>query len=184
MEKISLGISTCLLGENVRYDGGHALDCFLRDTLDKYVRFVPICPEVECGFGVPRETMHLMGDPAHPRLVTTCSGIDHTKRMEAWAGARAAELAHSGLCGFIFKSNSPSCGMGRVKVYAEMGEPHTIGVGIFARIFREHFPLIPVEEDDRLHDPVLRENFIDRIFPPSNTARALIRRELQLRHPA
>jgi len=184
MEKVSLGISTCLLGENVRYDGRNVLDCFLRDTLGKYVRYVPVCPEVECGFGVPRETMRLMGDPAHPRLVTACSGIDYTKRMEAWAGTRATELEHSGLCGFIFKSNSPSCGLERVKVYDDKGEPRTIGAGIFARIFREQFPLIPVEEDSRLHDPVLWEDFIGRIFPPSATARALIAREPQLRHHA
>ena len=143
MEKVSLGISTCLLGENVRYDGRNVLDCFLRDTLGKYVRYVPVCPEVECGFGVPRETMRLMGDPAHPRLVTACSGIDYTKRMEAWAGTRATELEHSGLCGFIFKSNSPSCGLERVKVYDDKGEPRTIGAGIFARIFREQFPPHP-----------------------------------------
>jgi uncharacterized protein YbgA (DUF1722 family)/uncharacterized protein YbbK (DUF523 family) len=164
MEKISLGISTCLLGEKVRYDGGHALDRFLKETLGAYVRYVPICPEVESGFGIPREAMRLTGDPEHPRLVTTRTGVDHTERMEAWAGIRVAELEHDNLCGFIFKSNSPSSGMERVKVYDENGVPRKIGVGVFARTFMEHFPLVPVEEDGRLHDPILRENFIDRIF--------------------
>jgi len=164
MEKISLGISTCLLGEKVRYDGGHALDGFLRDTLGAYVRYVPVCPEAECGFGIPREAMRLTGDPEHPRLITNRTGIDHTDRMAAWAGARVAKLENDDLCGFIFKSNSPSSGMERVKVYDDRGVPRKIGVGIFARIFMEHFPLLPVEEDGRLHDPTLRENFIDRIF--------------------
>ena len=110
MEKISLGISTCLLGEKVRYDGGHALDGFLRDTLGAYVRYVPVCPEAECGFGIPREAMRLTGDPEHPRLITNRTGIDHTDRMAAWAEARVAKLENDDLCGFIFKSNSPRAG--------------------------------------------------------------------------
>jgi uncharacterized protein YbbK (DUF523 family) len=164
MEKILIGISTCLLGENVRYDGGHALDLFLRDTLAKYFRCVPVCPEVECGLGIPREAMRLEGNPEQPRLVTRRTGVDHTDRLEAWAHKRVAELAGEKLCGFIFKNHSPSCGMEQVKVYDSEGMPRKIGVGLFARIFLEHFPLTPVEEDGRLHDPVLRENFIERIF--------------------
>jgi uncharacterized protein YbgA (DUF1722 family)/uncharacterized protein YbbK (DUF523 family) len=164
MGKIPIGISTCLLGENVRYNGGHALDRFLRDTLGKYVEYVPVCPEVECGFGIPRETFRLVGDPKEPRLVTSHTGVDHTERMEAWARKRVGELENDGLCGFIFKSDSPSSGMERVKVYDEKGVPRKIGAGVFARIFMEHFPLTPVEEDGRLHDPILRENFIERIF--------------------
>ncbi len=164
MGKIRIGISTCLLGENVRYNGGNALDRFLRDTLGKYVEYVPVCPEVECGFGIPRETFRLMGDPKQPRLVTSNTGVDHTDRIEAWARKRVSELENEDFCGFIFKSNSPSSGMERVKVHDHYGVPRKGGVGIFARIFMEHFPLIPVEEDSRLHDPILRENFIDRIF--------------------
>ncbi|MHB8907790.1 MAG: YbgA family protein [Syntrophales bacterium] len=164
MGKIRLGISACLLGERVRYDGGHALDRFLRDTLGTYVQFVPVCPEVECGFGVPRATLRLAGDPKRPRLVTSATGIDHTDRMETWAKMRVAELEREDLSGFIFKSGSPSSGMERVKVYDDRGGFRKIGVGLFARIFMEHFPLTPVEEDGRLHDPILRENFIDRIF--------------------
>ena len=164
MERIRLGISRCLLGENVRYDGGHALDRFLRDTLGKYVEYVPVCPEVECGFSIPRESLRLLGNPQKPRLVTSRTGVDHTDRMEAWAHRRVAELEMENLCGFIFKSDSPSSGMERVKVYDDKGIPKKTGAGIFARIFREHFPLIPVEEEGRLHDPTLRENFIERIF--------------------
>ncbi len=165
MDKIRLGISTCLLGENVRFDGGHKLDRYLRDTLGAYVEYVPVCPEVECGLGVPRESMHLEGDPGRPRLVTTRTGKDLTERMEAWARRRVVELEKENLCGFVFKSDSPSSGMERVKVYSGKGsQPVRQGIGIFARTFMERFPLLPVEEEGRLHDPVLRENFIERIF--------------------
>ncbi|UCF83100.1 MAG: DUF523 and DUF1722 domain-containing protein [Desulfobacteraceae bacterium] len=163
-EYIKLGISTCLLGENVRYDGGHKLDHFLTDTLGQYVEYVPVCPEVECGLPIPRESMHLEGDPEAPRLVTSRTHEDKTKQMVKWAKMRVVELEKEGLCGFIFKSNSPSSGMERVKIYNEKGMPVKKGVGMFAMIFMEHFPLIPVEEDGRLHDPKLRENFVERIF--------------------
>jgi uncharacterized protein YbgA (DUF1722 family)/uncharacterized protein YbbK (DUF523 family) len=164
MEKITIGISSCLLGENVRYDGGHKHDRFLTDTLGKYVTYRPVCPEVECGLGVPRESMRLVGDPESPRLFTIRTRQDHTERMIHWARQRVAALEKENLCGFIFKSDSPSSGMERVKVYVEGGMPEKKGVGIFARIFMEHFPLIPVEEEGRLHDPLIRENFIERIF--------------------
>ena len=163
-DKIRLGISTCLLGENVRYDGGHKRDRFIIDTLGEFVEFVPVCPEVECGLPVPRESMHLAGDPESPRLVTTLTKIDHTERMVNWARKRLGELEKENLCGFIFKSNSPSSGMERVKVYNERGMALKTGIGMFARAFMDHFPLIPVEEDGRLHDIKLRENFIERIF--------------------
>ena len=164
MEKIRLGISTCLLGENVRYDGGHKLDRFLTDTLGQYVEYVPVCPEVECGLPVPRESMHLEGDHESPRLVTLRTRQDMTERMVSWAKSRVVELEKEGLCGFIFKSDSPSSGMERVRVYNEKGMPVKKGVGMFARIFMEHFPLLPVEDEGRLHDPKLRENFVERIF--------------------
>jgi uncharacterized protein YbgA (DUF1722 family)/uncharacterized protein YbbK (DUF523 family) len=164
MEKIKLGISSCLLGENVRYDGGHKLDRFLTDTLGQYVEYVPVCPEVECGLPIPRESMHLEGDPDSPRLVTIRTKQDMTDRMVRWARNRVSELEIEDLCGFIFKSDSPSSGMERVRVYNEKRTPVKKGVGMFARIFMDHFPLLPVEEDGRLHDPILRENFIERIF--------------------
>jgi uncharacterized protein YbgA (DUF1722 family)/uncharacterized protein YbbK (DUF523 family) len=163
-EKIRIGISTCLLGENVRFDGGHKRDRFVTDTLGQFLEFVPVCPEMECGLGVPRESMRLVGDPESPRLVTNRTKIDHTKRMITWARKRVKELEKEDLCGFIFKSRSPSSGMERVRVYNEKGIPEKKGVGMFARIFMEQFPLLPVEEDGRLHDIKLRENFIERIF--------------------
>ena len=164
MEKIRLGISTCLLGENVRFDGGHKLDRYLTDTLGQFVEYVPVCPEMECGFGVPRESFRLVGDPENPRLVTTRTNQDHTERMAEWAKRRVGELKKEDLCGYIFKGGSPSSGMERVKVYDRNGVPSKVGVGLFARIFMNHFTLLPVEEEGRLHDPRLRENFIERIF--------------------
>jgi uncharacterized protein YbgA (DUF1722 family)/uncharacterized protein YbbK (DUF523 family) len=162
--KVRLGISSCLLGHKVRYDGAHKLDRYLANTLVEYVDFVPVCPEVECGFPVPRESLRLVGDPESPRLVTTRTEQDFTDRMSRWAGRRVVELEKEGLCGYIFKSKSPSSGMERVKIYDANGVPSNRGVGLFAMAFMKHFPLLPVEEDGRLHDPELRENFIERIF--------------------
>ena len=164
MEKIKLGVSACLLGENVRYDGGHKLDRFLTDTLGQYVDSIPLCPEVESGLPVPRESMHLEGDPESPRLVTSKTRQDMTDRMVNWAKKRVVELEKEGLCGFVFKSHSPSSGMERVRVYDEKGMPVKKGAGIFAKMFMDHFPLLPVEDEGRLHDPKLRENFVERIF--------------------
>jgi len=164
MGKIKLGISSCLLGVNVRYDGGHKLDCSLKDTLGAYVDYVHVCPEVECGLGVPRESMRLESGLANPRLVTTGGKQDRTDLLVNWANKRVAELATENLCGFVFKRNSPSCGMERVKVYNEKGMAVKTGIGIFARIFREHFPGLPVEDEGRLQDPRLRGIFIERIF--------------------
>lgn len=177
METIKLGISTCLLGENVRYDGGHKLDRFLTDTLGQYVEYIPVCPEVECGLPVPRESMHLEGDPNSPRLVTVSTKQDMTDRMIKWAQKRVAELEKEDLCGFIFKSDSPSSGMERIKVYNEKGMPVKKGVGIFARIFMDHLPLLPVEDEGRLHDPKLRDNFIERIFALKRWREVLGKRE-------
>ncbi len=164
MEKIRIGISACLLGQNVRYDGGHRHDRYLTDTLGRWFEWVPVCPEVECGLGVPREAMRLVGDPENPRLVTIRSKIDLTDRMQDWAAGRLEGLAQEGLCGFIFKSRSPSSGMAAVKVYGASGPAVKRGVGIFAGAFMRRFPLIPCEEEGRMNDPILRENFIERIF--------------------
>jgi uncharacterized protein YbgA (DUF1722 family)/uncharacterized protein YbbK (DUF523 family) len=152
------------LGEKVRYDGGHKLDRFLVDTLGRYVEYVPVCPEVEIGLSVPREALRQVGTPDEPRLVTSRTGVDLTERMVDWARKRVAALEREDLSGFIFKSKSPSSGMERVKVYDANGIPHMTGVGVFARVFMEHFPLLPVEEEGRLHDPKLRENFIECLF--------------------
>jgi uncharacterized protein YbgA (DUF1722 family)/uncharacterized protein YbbK (DUF523 family) len=164
MEKIRLGISACLLGQNVRYDGGHQLDRFLRDTLGQFVDYVPVCPEVEMGLPIPRQTLRLIQAPDGPRLVFSKSGEDVTDRMTTWAQKRLSSLEKEDLCGFIFKGRSPSSGMERVKLYDRYGVPAKTGIGLFARLFMGYFPLLPVEEDGRLHDPRLRENFIEAIF--------------------
>jgi uncharacterized protein YbbK (DUF523 family)/uncharacterized protein YbgA (DUF1722 family) len=163
-EKIRLGISSCLLGEKVRYDGGHKLDHFLKETLGNYVEWVAVCPEVEYGLPVPRDAMRLEGDPTSPRLVTIRTKTDHTEGMLKWAVKKVRELDGMDLCGFVFKSRSPSSGMHGVKVYGPSGVPVRSGVGIFARTFMDQFPLLPVEDEGRLQDPSLRENFIERIF--------------------
>jgi uncharacterized protein YbgA (DUF1722 family)/uncharacterized protein YbbK (DUF523 family) len=174
--KFRIGISSCLLGNEVRWNSGHKHDKYLTRTLGKYVEYVPVCPEVEAGFGVPRESFRLVGDPDKPRLITFKSKTDHTDRMLTWARKRVSELESEDLCGFIFKSDSPSSGMIRVKVYNEKGMPHKVGVGMFARAFMEHFPLIPVEDDGRLNDPVIRENFILQIFTMKRWRDNLVRK--------
>lgn len=152
------------MGEPVRYDGGHKRDRFITETLGRFFDWAPVCPEVECGLPIPRESMHLEGNPESPRLVTTRTHVDHTDRMLNWAGGRLRQIEKEDLCGFIFKSDSPSSGMERVRVYGKNSVPAKVGAGIFARAFMEHFPLLPVEEEGRLHDPSLRENFIERVF--------------------
>ena len=163
-DRIKLGVSSCLLGQEVRYDGGHKLDRFIRDTLGRYVEYVPVCPEVECGLPIPREAMHLYGDPAAPRLVAVKTRRDFTEQMQRWGRGRLADLEKQDLCGYIFKSKSPSSGLERIKVYDEKGRASHQGVGLWARMFQDRFPLLPVEDEGRLHDPLLREMFIERIF--------------------
>lgn len=164
-DRPKVGVSRCLLGENVRYDGGHKLDRFLRDVLGQHVEFVPVCPEVECGLSVPREAMRLVGEPESPRLVTIKTRQDLTPQMDAWATRRVEQLADAGLCGFVFKYGSPSSGMSRVKVYPEAGgAPVLKGRGLFAARLMDALPLLPVEDEGRLNDPALRENFIESVF--------------------
>lgn len=163
-EKIRIGISTCLLGHKVRYDGNHSHDRFLTQTLGLFADYVPVCPEVECGMPTPREAVRLVGDPASPRLVTQKTGVDMTAMMTDWLPGRLARLEKENLSGFIFRSKSPSSGLYRIRVYGDDGKVRKIGTGIFARAFAEHFPRVPVEEAGRLHDPKLREHFIEKIF--------------------
>ncbi|RPI77687.1 MAG: DUF1722 domain-containing protein [Desulfobacteraceae bacterium] len=158
-----IGISACLLGQNVRYDGGHKLDHYLRDLLGNHVEFVPVCPETECGLPVPREAMRLVEADGDIRLMTQKTKIDRTAQMKKWMEPKLRELSGLPLCGFIFKAKSPSSGWMRVKVYGKDGVRHN-GTGLFAAGFTDRFPLLPVEDEGRLHDPGLRENFIVRVF--------------------
>lgn len=164
LKPIKIGISSCLLGNKVRYDGGHSHDRFLTQTLGLFAEYVPICPEVECGMPIPREAVRLAGNPENPRLVTQKTGEDKTRQMETWIEGRLKELAEENLCGFIFRSKSPSSGLYRIRVYGDDGKVRKNGTGLFAKAFTLAFPRIPVEEAGRLHDPKLRENFIEKIF--------------------
>lgn len=159
-----VGISSCLLGNEVRFDGGHKHDPYITATLGQFFAWVPVCPEVEMGLSTPRETLRLIGDAVAPRLVFAKTGADQTDAMQAWAVKRLKALADLELCGYILKSKSPSCGMERVRVYWASGMPAKHGVGIFARALLAAFPLLPVEEEGRLHDLGLRENFVERVF--------------------
>jgi uncharacterized protein YbgA (DUF1722 family)/uncharacterized protein YbbK (DUF523 family) len=166
-EPIKIGVSSCLLGEQVRFDGGHKRSDFLVDTLGGFVEFVPVCPEMEIGLGVPRETLRLVhdGNASHEaRLVTNKSGIDLTEKMNAYAERRVIALGRAELCGYVLKKDSPSCGMERVRVYGPSGMPSRDGSGLFAAALIRRYPCLPVEEEGRLNDPHLRENFVERVF--------------------
>jgi uncharacterized protein YbgA (DUF1722 family)/uncharacterized protein YbbK (DUF523 family) len=160
-----IGISACLLGEEVRFDGGHKRDRFLTDVLGPHVEWVRVCPEVEVGMGTPRETLRLVRDgDGLLRMKTTRTGVDHTAAMERWSRQRLDELAGEDLSGYVLKKDSPSCGMERVKVFGDGGMPQRSGRGLFAAALLDRFPSLPVEEEGRLSDPILRENFIERVF--------------------
>jgi uncharacterized protein YbbK (DUF523 family) len=163
MELMRVGISACLLGQEVRYDGGHKRDSLLMDVLGPRVEWVPVCPEVEMGLGTPREPLRLVRDGTTTRMITIQTSIDHTAAMHAWAARRLDALAKQDLDGYVLKSASPSCGLEGVKVYAE-GMPTDRGRGLFAAALIERFPLMPVEEETRLRDRKLCEAFIERIF--------------------
>lgn len=162
--RLRIGISRCLLGEQVRHDGGHKRDDFVIEALGRYVEWVPVCPEVEVGLGTPREPMRLAGDPSAPRLVTINTGVDHTDAMNRFAQQRVRELEALDLSGYIFKADSPSCGIGGVALFKSEGIETHDGIGLFARAFMAHFPLIPVEEETRLHDPQAVKSFLERVF--------------------
>jgi uncharacterized protein YbgA (DUF1722 family)/uncharacterized protein YbbK (DUF523 family) len=161
--RVRLLVSACLLGENVRYDGQHKYDAFLVEMLGRFVEWERVCPEVDCGLPTPRPSMHLVGDPKAPRLISR-TGLDLTEPMQRFTQARLGELACVELCGYVCKKDSPSSGMERVKVYNERGMPERSAAGLFTAAFMERFPLIPVEEEGRLHDAELRESFIERAF--------------------
>ncbi len=162
-DEIRIGISSCLLGNKVRYDGGHKKDAFATGLLDGFVTFVPVCPEVELGLGTPRETIRLQRDGDKVRLVAPKSGKDHTAAMRRLAEVRIAELAKLDLSGFILKKDSPSCGMERVRVWGGAA-PSRNGRGAFASVLLDRMPLLPVEEEGRLNDLRLRENWVERVF--------------------
>jgi uncharacterized protein YbgA (DUF1722 family)/uncharacterized protein YbbK (DUF523 family) len=160
---IRIGVSSCLLGQSVRFDSGHKKDAFVTGSLARFVEFVPVCPEVEVGMSIPRPTIRLERRGEEIHLVDPKNGIDHTEAMRRYAERRVTDLEKLDLCGWILKKDSPSCGMERVRVYAK-GAPTRSGQGLFAEVLMARMPLLPVEEEGRLHDPQLRENFVERVF--------------------
>jgi uncharacterized protein YbgA (DUF1722 family)/uncharacterized protein YbbK (DUF523 family) len=172
-EKIKVGISSCLLGNCVRYDGQHKHDHFITDTLGLGFEFYPICPEVECGLPIPREAMRLVGNKDEYRLKTGKTGIDHTEKLMNWCHAHFEEWKKEDLAGFIFKAKSPTSGLHHIKVYKEDGNIFSHeGQGLFARFFTENFPNIPVEDEGRLNDIGIRENFVESLFVLSRWRKA------------
>lgn len=162
--KIKVGISSCLLGEKVLWDGNHKLDPIVNDLLGSLFEWVPTCPEVEVGMGIPREAMQLTGNPETPRMVGNTTGTDWTQRMNRYSKKRSVDLEKMGVCGYIFKSKSPSCGIARIKVYGDDNTTVPNGRGLFAKAFMQQSVLMPVEDEERLHDTRARENFITRVF--------------------
>lgn len=162
--EIKVGVSSCLLGNEVRYNGGHARDRYVVNTLSEHFTFVKVCPEEEIGMGTPRPTVRLEGHRDDPRMIEPVSGKNWTGPMNRYATKRAREMGEDDLSGFIFKSKSPSCGVFRVKVYNEKGMMGDPGAGLFARQMMNRYPLLPIEEEGRLHDAGLRENFLERVF--------------------
>ncbi len=161
---IKVGISTCLLGQKVRFDAGHKRDRYITDILGQYFQFVPVCPEVEVGMGVPRESVRLEGTVEAPRMVGNKTRRDWTERMNRYAEKRVRRRDLGDLSGYILKKDSPSCGLARVRVYGKTGMPDKRGVGLFGAALARRHPLLPIEEEGRLNDNRLRENFIVRVF--------------------
>jgi len=161
---IRVGVSSCLLGIEVRYDGGHKRNDFILSTLSRFVEFVPVCPEFEIGLGVPRETLRLTRDGDEVRLIGNETAADHTAKMNSYAAKRVASLGRENLSGYVLKSDSPSCGMERVRAYPASGISARDGVGLFAAALMRRFPNLPIEEEGCLGDPRRRENFVERVF--------------------
>ncbi len=162
---IRIGISACLLGERVRFDGGHKRDDFLTQTLGGYFDWISVCPEMEIGLGAPRDTLHLESSlTSEPKLVFVKSRTDISEKMRAYARTKLKYLKDLSLDGFLLKKNSPSCGKERVKLYGKNNSVTRSGVGVFASLLMQTFPNLPVEEEGRLSNPILRENWIERVF--------------------
>lgn len=160
---VKVGVSACLLGEKVRYDGGHKQDRYVTDALGKFFEFVPVCPEVGSGMPVPREAMRLEGDPDAPRLISIMTRIDRTAEMLSYCAKEMIGLENAGLSGFIFKKRSPSCGLLDVSIYGDGGNLAASGSGLFAHAVAVHFPLMPLAEDEQLHDREFREQFVEKV---------------------
>ena len=172
-EKIKVGVSTCLLGEYVRWDGNHKRDRYVTDVLNSYFQWEAVCPEVEVGMGIPREPVRLEGGPRKQRMIGRKSRTDWTEKMKSYTAKRLRQLQKSDLCGYILQKRSPSCGMGGVPIYGKGGQAGVHGPGLFAKALMEKFPWLPVEEEGRLNDHKLRDNFIVRVFSYARLKRCM-----------
>ncbi|MFI5320801.1 MAG: YbgA family protein [Myxococcota bacterium] len=161
---VRVGVSSCLLGSAVRWDGGHKRDAFLTEWLAPFVEWVPVCPELELGMGVPREPVHLRREGGELRMLGNRSGADWTARMSAFAKRRASEIEAQELCGYVLKRGSPSCGLENVPVRGSAVLGKRDGRGLFAAALAARMPSLPIEEEGRLNDAALRENWIERVF--------------------
>lgn len=163
MSAMKLAVSSCLLGHEVRFDGGHKKAPFITQLLAKEFELVPVCPEVAIGLGVPRQTLRLVGDVDNPSVIgNRDTSLDVTSQLRVYGHEMAQRL--SDICGYIVKKDSPSCGMERVRVYDEQQMPQRHGRGVYIAALMAQMPWLPVEEEGRLNDPVLRENFFERVF--------------------
>lgn len=160
---VKIGVSACLLGEQVRYDGGHKLNSRVTDLLGHYFCLVPLCPEVECGMPVPREAMRLEGNPANPRLIGISSRCDFTDLMLGYSAAKVRKMDENGLCGFIFKERSPSCGLRMVPLHRD-GAPELFTAGLFCNEVAKHLPKMPLMDSELLNDPGIRGSFVEHAF--------------------
>ncbi len=160
---IRIGISACLLGKSVRYNGSHKHAPWITDACGSCWELVGICPEVECGLPIPREPMRLEGDPLRPRLVTVETGVDLTDTMLAWCARKVEELEEARLSGLILKENSPSCGLSVLEIFQKDGVPIKTGRGLFANALLSHFPLLPLIEGDALQEATVRADFLEKV---------------------
>ncbi len=174
---IRIGISACLLGKKVRYNGGHKHAPWIAEAFGSCCELVGICPEVECGLPIPREALRLENDPAQPRLVTLETGIDLTESMLGWCARKVSELEAAGLSGFILKENSPSCGLSMLGVYQAVGVPVKTGRGLFANVLLCHFPLLPVIEGDALQEAAVRDDFLERVSGYRHQQESLLKQQ-------
>lgn len=160
---VNLGVSECLLGQEVRFDGHHARDRFVDEVLGEWVEWTPVCPEVEVGMGTPRLALRLVVGSGETRLVSPSTGQDFTEPMQEYSRARVDSLGEHD--GYVLKEGSPSCGMERIRSYCENGHVHSkYSSGVFAQNLLARWPLLPVEEEGRLNDATLSENFVERVF--------------------
>ena len=162
--ELAIGVSSCLLGKPVRFDGSHKRNRFITEVLGKVFTFVPICPEVETGMGVPRETIDLHGAPESPRLIGNESGVDRTTSINRWSSTRVRQQDIKQVCGFILKSKSPTCGLKSARIIGPTGRSTKRGQGLFASALYRHYPSMPIIEERDLYDPDERDNFIVRLF--------------------